>query len=184
VTTPFLLHVGDLHERRNLMIVVDAVLEARRRFGSLPALSLVLAGVDLGTGDALCAVAAAAGAPDAVIRLGRVGEDLLHALYRCATALVYPSRYEGFGFPVLEAMASGTAVIASRAASIPEVAGDAAILIDPDDTHGWAEAIARVVNDGELRRRMGADGVARAAEFTWTRTARATLDVYRQVAAR
>ena len=66
-TTPFLLHVGDLHERRNLAVVVDAVLEARRRFGALPALSLVLAGVDRGVGDALCALAADGGAPDAVV---------------------------------------------------------------------------------------------------------------------
>ncbi len=182
VAPPFLLHVGDLHERRNLMVVVDAVLEARRHFGALPALSLVLAGADLGAGDALCAVAAEAGAPEAVIRLGPVSEDLLHTLYRCATALVYPSRYEGFGFPVLEAMASGTPVIASHAASIPEVAGAAGLLLDPDDTPGWADAVARVVNDDGLRRQMSTAGLARASEFTWARTARTTLDVYRSVA--
>jgi glycosyltransferase involved in cell wall biosynthesis len=184
ITSPFLLHVGDLHERRNLMVVVDAMLEARRGFGALPALSLVLAGVDRGAGDALCAVAAEAGVPEAVVRLGPVSETLLHELYRCATALVYPSRYEGFGFPVLEAMATGTPVIASRAASIPEVAGSAGVLLDPDDTRGWADAIARVVNDDDLRQRSSAAGLARASEFTWQRTARATLAVYRMVARR
>lgn len=181
IVSPYVLHVGDVHERRNLMVVVDAVLEARRRFGALPALSLVLAGVDRGAGDALCAVAAEAGAPEAVVRLGTVAEDLLRTLYRCATALVYPSRYEGFGLPVLEAMASGTPVIASRAASIPEVIGGAGILLDPDDTGGWTEAIARVVNDDALRARMRADGLARAATFSWARTARVTMDVYRAV---
>jgi len=184
VTTPFLLHVGDIHERRNLSVAVTAVLEARRRFGALPALSLVLAGTDRGTGDALCALAADAGAPEAVVRLGRVEEPLLHSLYRCATAFVYPSRYEGFGFPVLEAMACGTPVIASRAASIPELTGDAAILLDPDDDQGWTDAVIRIVTDDELRSEMATRGVARAGLFTWARTARATMDVYRDVSRR
>ena len=137
VAAPFLLHVGDLHERRNLAVLVDALFEARRHFGSAPALSLVLAGVDRGVGEALCAMADEHGARDAVVRLGPVSEPLLRSLYQCATALVYPSLYEGFGLPLLEAMASGTPVIASRAASIPEVVGDAGILVEPDDVAGW-----------------------------------------------
>ena len=184
VTTPFLLHVGDIHERRNLSVAVTAVLEARRHFGALPALSLVLAGTDRGTGDALCALAADAGAPEAVVRLGRVEEPLLHSLYRCATAFVYPSRYEGFGFPVLEAMACGTPVIASRAASIPELTGDAAILLDPDDDQGWTDAVRRIVTDDELRSELATRGVARAGLFTWARTARATMDAYTAVSRR
>jgi glycosyltransferase involved in cell wall biosynthesis len=181
VRTPFLLHVGDLHQRRNLAVVVDAVLEARRHFGALPTLSLVLAGIDRGVADALCASAAEAGADEAVVPLGPVDEDELHRLYRCATALVYPSRYEGFGLPVLEAMASGTPVIASKGGSIPEVLGDAGILLDPDDDHGWTAAIVRVVNDEGLRVRMSESGLARAAGFTWSRTACTTMEVYRRV---
>jgi glycosyltransferase involved in cell wall biosynthesis len=181
---PFVLHVGDLHERRNLAMVVDAVLEARRHFGLLPGLSLVLAGVDRGIAEGLCALAAAGGAADAVVPLGPVDEPLLHALYRCASALVYPSLYEGFGLPVLEAMASGTPVIASQAASIPEVLGDAGILLDPADVTAWSAAIVKVVNDEHLRAKMAHDGRVRAASFTWERTARLTLDVYRQVARR
>jgi alpha-1,3-rhamnosyl/mannosyltransferase len=181
VTPPYLLHVGDLHARRNLAVVADALLAARRHLGEIPA-SLVLAGVDRGPAGDLSAALAGAGAADAIVQLGPVDEDRLHALYRGATALVYPSRYEGFGLPLVEAMASGTPVLASRAASIPEVVGDAALLLDADDTTGWMDAIIRVVNDEALRARMAAAGTARAATFTWTRTARTTMSVYRRLA--
>jgi len=181
VTRPFLLHVGDLHERRNLPVVVRALLEAQAVPGMSP-LSLVLAGVDRGVGDSLSALARTGHAPAAMVCLGTVSDDQLLALYQEATALVYPSRYEGFGLPVLEAMACGTPVIASRAASMPEVLGEAGVLLDPDDTSGWAQAIANVVRDEGLRARMREAGIARSREFTWARTARLTLDVYRQVA--
>jgi glycosyltransferase involved in cell wall biosynthesis len=183
VTTPFLLHVGDLHERRNLPMLVDALVEARRHFGTASAVSLVLAGVDRGVGDGLCTMAAAAGMPDAVVRLGMVGDDRLQGLYRAAIALVYPSLYEGFGLPVLEAMASGTPVIASQAASIPEVLGHAGILLSPTDASAWAQAIVTVMNDESLRTSMRVAGMARAATFTWARTARVTYDAYRRATA-
>lgn len=183
ISLPYVLHVGDLHTRRNLTMLADAVLAARRRFGAFPALSLVLAGIDRdGLAEALCTRAAAAGVPEAVVTLGPVGEGMLHELYRHASALVYPSRYEGFGLPLVEAMASGTPIIGSRAGSIPEVAGDAALLIEPDDESGWTDAIAQVVNDEHLRADLRARGLARARQFTWARTARTTMDVYRRVA--
>jgi glycosyltransferase involved in cell wall biosynthesis len=196
VVVPFLLHVGDLHERRNLAMLVDAVLAARRHFGALaphragvrgggpalPAVSLVLAGTDRGVGAGLRALAAQAGAADAVIQLGTVSEQRLRRLYRSATALVYPSLYEGFGLPLIEAMASGTPVIASNVTSIPEVLGDAGLLLDPLDRECWTQAIVDIVNDEGRRARMRAAGLRRAAEFTWARTARLTLDVYRRVA--
>jgi glycosyltransferase involved in cell wall biosynthesis len=183
VTTPFLLHVGDLHERRNLPVVVHAMFEAQRRPG-MPPLSLVLAGADRGVGDRLRGYAREAGTPDAVVCLGPVTDSQLLTLYRGAAALVYPSRYEGFGLPVLEAMACGTPVIASRAASIPEVLGDAGVLLDPDDEPGWAEAIATVLTDEWQRGHMRKAGLTRARQFTWARTASITLDVYRQLAGR
>ena len=184
ITLPYLLHVGDLHERRNLPLVVDALLQARRHFGPAAGLMLVLAGVDRGISDGLCAIAREADAREAVVHLGPVSEPLLRDLYRGAAALVYPSRYEGFGLPVLEAMACGTPVVASRAASMPEVLGDAGILLSPDDVRAWADAIVQVVNDDDTRERMRSAGLARASEFTWARTARITLDVYRKVARR
>jgi glycosyltransferase involved in cell wall biosynthesis len=183
ISGPFVLHVGDLHERRNLATAVDAVIAARRHFGGAAGVSLVLAGVDRGVGEGLCAIAREAGVPEAVVALGPVSETLLLALYRCATALVYPSLYEGFGLPVLEAMACGTPVIASRAASLPEVAGDAGILLDPLDVTAWTNAIVNVVNDDDRRAALRSKGLARATEFTWRRTAAMTLDAYRRAAA-
>jgi glycosyltransferase involved in cell wall biosynthesis len=182
VTPPYVLHVGDLHERRNLPMLVDALLAARRHGGTAAPLSLVLAGTDRGVGKAICATAARAGAADAVVLLGTVTEKRLRALYRGASALVYPSFYEGFGLPLIEAMACGTPVIASHVTSIPEVVGDGGMLIDPGDTNAWATAILAVVTDEHVRARLRAAGLRRAAYFTWERTARLTLEAYRRVA--
>jgi glycosyltransferase involved in cell wall biosynthesis len=179
VTPPFVLHVGDLHERRNLPMLVEAVLTARRAANPL---SLVCAGTDRGVGSTMCRMADAAGASDAVVLLGSVTERRLRALYRASVALVYPSFYEGFGLPLIEAMACGTPVIASHVASIPEVVGSAGMLLDPADTNAWSAAILEVANDEHRRAQLKATGLRRAAEFTWERTARLTLEAYRRVA--
>ncbi len=108
-------------------------------------------------------------------------EDLIH-LYQNATAFVFPSRYEGFGLPVLEAMACGCPVLSSNASSLPEVTGDAAILFDPMDAQGLAREMERVLTDSELRQDLRERGLARAAQFTWDRMARETITVYKKVA--
>jgi glycosyltransferase involved in cell wall biosynthesis len=102
----------------------------------------------------------------------------LEGLWALAQAFVYPSLYEGFGLPVLEAMARGVPVACSNASSLPEVAGDAALLFDPHDQSAIAEALRRLLDDPALVESLGARGVARAREFTWERTARLTLDSY------
>jgi glycosyltransferase involved in cell wall biosynthesis len=182
VVPPFVLHVGDLHERRNLAMLVDAVLVARQRFGAPASLSLVAVGEDRGVMSGLCAIAARGNAPEAFVHLESVSEQHLQALYRHAVALVYPSLYEGFGLPLIEAMASGAPVIASTAASIPEVMGEAGLLLDPLDRGEWTDAIVRVANDHEVRDRLRRAGLRRAAAFTWERTAQLTLEAYRGVA--
>lgn len=178
--TPYLLHVGDLHPRRNVETAARALLRVRARRADLAAVRLVLAGVDRGAGHALeRMMKREPGGGDLVELHGRTTDADLLALYRSASALVYPSLYEGFGLPLLEAMACGTPVIASRAASIPEVTGDAALLLDPRDEHAWADAIESVfdpANAAPLREAA----LCRSAMFTWRSTAEQTLDVYRR----
>jgi alpha-1,3-rhamnosyl/mannosyltransferase len=95
--------------------------------------------------------------------------------------LLYPSRYEGFGLPVLEAMQCGTPVISARAASMPEILAHAGVLVDPLDVDGWSTAILELIENGNRRRELGEAGIRRAAEFSWTRTARETLGVFRHI---
>jgi len=115
---------------------------------------------------------------DAVQLAGRVTDADLPAVYSGATLLVEPSLYEGFGLPLLEAMACGIPVVSSRAASLPEVGGDAARYFDPRDSNAMATAIQSVWCDAELRAVMRRAGLARAAQFSWHRAAQETLGVY------
>ena len=118
---------------------------------------------------------------DSVTFLGPVAGADLPALYAGAELFVFPSLYEGFGFPVLEAMACGTPVICSNVSSLPEVAGSAALQVDPRDTDALAAAMDRVLGDAALRQSMRREGLAQAGRFSWTRTAQQTLAAYRRV---
>jgi glycosyltransferase involved in cell wall biosynthesis len=113
-----------------------------------------------------------------VIFPGYVAQEELPLWYNAADLFVYPSKFEGFGLPVLEAMACGTPAVTTHAASLPEVAGDAAWLVSPDDEAELVEAVRRVLKDEVLRQEMKARGLAHAAKFTWEHTARQTLDAY------
>ncbi|MDW8373925.1 MAG: glycosyltransferase, partial [Planctomycetota bacterium] len=113
--------------------------------------------------------------------LSAVEDDDLVAMYSLATVMAFPSVYEGFGFPPLEALACGAPVVSSNAASLPEVCGDAALLIPPLDVAEWVRALRRVLGDEALRRELGARGPRQAAKFTWAATAQATQAVYRSL---
>jgi glycosyltransferase involved in cell wall biosynthesis len=176
---PFVLHVGDLHARRNLSMLLEAVLWLRRTDARCARLRLVLAGADLGLLESL--QRQAAGAADALVYMGRPGDVELVGLYRRARVFAYPSRYEGFGLPLLEAMACETPVVASSAASVPEVVGSAAILLPVDDEAAWRGALTAVLTDEPLAADLAARGRLRAREFTWDRTARGTVDCYRKL---
>lgn len=176
------LHVGDLHARRNLDLLLDVVLALARSDSRLAGLRLVLAGRDLGLLPALRARVDAEGVPGILEYIGQPSDDDLATWYRRAGVFAYPSRYEGFGLPVLEAMASAAPVVASRAASIPEVTGDAARLVSPDDPKAWFDRLRSVLLDAPEAAALSERSRARAALFTWQRTAELTLDSYERAA--
>jgi glycosyltransferase involved in cell wall biosynthesis len=113
--------------------------------------------------------------------LGYLPEATLAVMYRLAGVFVFPSLYEGFGLPPLEAMASGTPVVTSNVSSLPEVAGDAAVLVDPYEPSAIADGIYRVLVDETLRRNLRSRGVARARQFSWEASVRRVRDIYAEV---
>ncbi len=176
---PYILAVGQIHPHKNLGALIDAFIALRRMHDSTS--QLVLVGAFKGAAVALQERVRAEGLAGEVILTGWVPNGDLPALYQGAAVYVLPSRYEGFGVPVLEAMASGTPVITTTATALPEVAGDAALLVDPDDGAGLVTALRRVLDDEALRTELIGRGAARARHFSWQETARGTLAVLQQV---
>lgn len=176
IDAPFVLHVGTIEPRKNLPALLSAFARARRTRGLRQL--LVLAGAPGWGVEPVRARIEAEGLADVVRLTGPVTDAQLLMLYRAADLFTFPSLYEGFGLPVLEAMACGTPVVTADVAALPEVAGDAALIVDPRNEAVLAEAIDRGLHDVDLRARLQAAGLARAARFTWERCAAATLAVY------
>ncbi len=177
VRPPYILSVGTLEPRKNLPRLVRAYRRLAMR--GLPH-SLVLAGPAGWRYQALMREVPVEG-PGDVILTGSVPEADLDALYRAADIFVYPSLYEGFGLPVLDAMARAIPCVVSTSSSLPEVAGEAAYFVDPRSVAAIAEAIERVATDPMLAERLREAGPIRAGRFSWDETARRTLEVYKSI---
>jgi glycosyltransferase involved in cell wall biosynthesis len=179
---PYLLYVGTIQPRKNLARLIEAFARICALPETPPDLSLAIAGRRGWLTAQIERQATDLGINDRVRFLGYVPDADLPALIGGALAFTFPSLYEGFGMPVLEAMACGTPVLCSNTSALPEVAGDAAILVDPHAVDAIAAGLARLVADAPLREQLRTRGLAHAAVFTWERCARATLDVLRAAA--
>jgi len=174
----YLLFVGNIEPRKNLVALIDAYGRMRRVIPRAP--RLAIAGGAGWKNQAIHEAARTSPFAADIRFLGHVPDADLPLLVNGAVAFVYPSLYEGFGLPPLEAMACGTPVITSNRSSLPEVVGDAALVVDPDDRAALTDAMARVVSDATLREDLRAGGLARARRYTWDETARRTVAVYEE----
>jgi glycosyltransferase involved in cell wall biosynthesis len=175
---PYILTVGTLEPRKNLPMLVRAFAALHEQFPH----DLVLAGPEGWLMDEIERTIFESGIGDRVRRIGFVDDNALVGLYNGADVVAIPSLYEGFGLPVLEAMASGAPVVTSRVSSLPEVAGNAAMLVDPTNLDSVIDGLRQVLASDELRARLRAAGLARAAPFTWERTASLTRAAYQRIA--
>ncbi len=180
VARPYLLCVGNQKPHKNLQAAVRVL--ARLRAAGHPELRLVVAGRRFTADGDVVRAARSAGVAEAVVAIGEADDALLDALYASCGAFLFPSRYEGFGLPVLEAMRAGAPVVASSTPAVAEVAGDAAALHAPDDVDGMAASCHRLLTDPFVRSAQIERGHARALRFRWTDTARRTARVLQAVA--
>jgi alpha-1,3-rhamnosyl/mannosyltransferase len=169
LTPGYIMALGNIHPRKNLARLLEAYMALRRRCPSAPA--MVWGGLQRWDSAELVCNARSAG----IVLPGFIAQEHLPAIYRNAAMLVYPSLYEGFGLPPLEAMASGTPVVTGNVASLPEAVGDAGLMVDPTDSAAIADAMARILSDVSLIGRLREAGLERVQQFTWKENARRLL---------
>lgn len=174
----FILFVGGADPRKNHRLFLQAVAQSRSQLGERV---MVLVGDAEHPGGSYRATAQALGLEAHVRYTGRLDREDLRRLYACAEVFVFPSRYEGFGMPVLEALACGAPTITSSASSLPEVAGDSALLVDPDDVEALGRAMMTLLSDVDLRHTLRRRGFERARLFTWQRAAARTSALYHEL---
>lgn len=174
----YFIHVGTIEPRKNLPFLVRAFSEAVR--AGVPE-NLVIVGKYGWYYDRLLTSIKDLQLKDRVIFTGYAPDEDIPALYSGATALTFPSLYEGFGFPPLEAMACGTPVISSNTSSLPEVVVDAGILIAPEDKETWAKKMIEISTEKKLAQKLRIKGLKRAKKFSWEKTARETIEVYKKL---
>jgi glycosyltransferase involved in cell wall biosynthesis len=178
----YILSVGSIQPRKNLARLVRAFASLRGEWSAAKLPKLVLVGKCAWLYDETLRALEETNVKDAVVLTGYVPESDLPALYSGALCFVYPSYFEGFGLPPLEAMKCGAPVIVGNRTSLPEVVGDAALSVDPFDVDAIATAIKKLINDSALRKELSVKGQTRAKQFSWRETARQTLVVYKEVA--
>jgi len=181
LTQPFFLFVGKLESRKNIVRILDGFDAFRHECGD--PVRLVLAGRRTHLTEDLDAIIRQRGMASQVVEIGYVPDADLPLLYRAAHAFVFPTLWEGFGIPVIEAMACGTPVITSNLSSLPEVSGDAALLVDPLRSDEIGQAMLRLWREPRLHEALAQRGLINAARFSWDRTARETAAIYHQVSA-
>ena len=174
----FILYVGTIEPRKNLPVLLEAYAALRQH---LPEVGLVIAGGKGWLYASFFQALRRLGLEQQVILTGHIPEADLPALMASARVFAFPSEFEGFGLPPLEAMACGVPVACSNASSLPEVVGDAALLVPPQDAHAWQAALYNLLTDVDLRSDLRLRGLTRARQFTWDRAARQTLEVYQRV---
>jgi glycosyltransferase involved in cell wall biosynthesis len=174
------LYVGNIKPHKNLVRLIDAF-DGLRRDG-FENLKLLIIGDEISKWPALRRAVHKHKLHKHVRFLGFLSDESLHVLYRLAAVFVFPSLYEGFGLPPLEAMASGTPVVTSNVSSLPEVVGDAAVQVDPYDAVAIKEGIKSVLTNPELRAQLREKGLLRAREFSWERSVTRTREIYFETA--
>ena len=179
ITKPYILALGNLQPRKNIKRLIDAFHSSKQSIKE--PLQLILAGKAQFKSNEIIKQVERLGLKDDISFTGYVRDEDLPSLYGGANIFIYPSLYEGFGLPILEAMAAGVAVISSKTTAMPEVCGNAVHYINPTDSNDIANAIIKIANDKVYRSRLVEKGLKRAVSYTWDKTALDTLKIYRQI---